>query len=238
MSRTTMGGTAPLTAHRAKSRKHRREASLGTAGCFLPFGSIFPAAYFSVRPLYFREIFRRKFIFFKRSHTHQRGPNPLPSALSHKNIRGTLNHWRVQATKAAPHLATGSSSAPPLRDDGKTKVSRASPTYFPGSKSYFLAGVGIFPPIFPEIENDKRRHISDNFSGKIQPCQRRAGKRVAAAATRTTRLSCARMQGAVGGGCGGIAPAPSPPRTEFTGPPTIDQIHAMFWGILSRGTVQ
>ena len=159
-------------------------ACLGTAGCFLPFGSIFPAAYFSVRPLYFREIFRRKFIFFKRSHTHQttkevQTHSHLPSRTRTYAARQEDDGRERRRDAGAPlrHARSATARArcangrPRRRDDGKTKVSRASPAYFPGSKSYFLAGVGIFPPIFPEIENDKRRLISDKFSGKIQPCQ-------------------------------------------------------------------
>ena len=175
-------------ASRAEPREpcgaERSRAELGTAGCFLPFGSIFPAAYFSVRPLYFREIFRRKFIFFKRSHTHQttkevQTHSHLPSRTRTYAARQEDDGRERRRDAGAPlrHARSATARArcangrPRRRDDGKTKVSRASPAYFPGSKSYFLAGVGIFPPIFPEIENDKRRLISDKFSGKIQPCQ-------------------------------------------------------------------
>ena len=163
---------------------------LGTAGCFLPFGSIFPAAYFSVRPLYFREIFRRKFIFFNRRHTHQttkevQTHSHLPSRTRTYAARQEDDGRERRRDAGAPlrHARSATARArcangrPRRRDDGKTKVSRASPAYFPGSKSYFLAGVGIFPPIFPEIENDKRRLISDKFSGKIQPCQAMGGSR-------------------------------------------------------------
>ena len=91
----------------------------------------------------------------------------------------------LRHARSATARARCANGRPRRSDDGKTKVSRASPAYFPGSKSYFLAGVGIFPPIFPEIENDKRRLISDKFSGKIQPCQ--AGSRHGAVATKVLR---------------------------------------------------
>ena len=137
-----------------------------------------------MRPLYFREIFRRKFIFFNRSHTHQttkevQTHSHLPSRTRTYAARQEDDGRERRRDAGAPlrHARSATARArcangrPRRRDDGKTKVSRASPAYFPGSKSYFLAGVGIFPPIFPEIENDKRRLISDKFSGKIQPCQ-------------------------------------------------------------------
>ena len=159
-------------------------SDLGTAGCFLPFGSIFPAAYFSVRPLYFREIFRRKFIFFNRSHTHQttkevQTHSHLPSRTRTYAARQEDDGRERRRDAGAPLRHARSATARALREwssqaqgrrqnQGFSRVTRA---YFPGSKSYFLAGVGIFPPIFPEIENDKRRLISDKFSGKIQPCQ-------------------------------------------------------------------
>ena len=137
-----------------------------------------------MRPLYFREIFRRKFIFFNRSHTHQttkevQTHSHLPSRTRTYAARQEDDGRERRRDAGAPlrHARSATARArcangrPRRRDDGKTKVSRASPAYFPGSKSYFLAGVGIFPPTFPEIENDKRRLISDKFSGKIQPCQ-------------------------------------------------------------------
>ena len=142
-------------------------------------------AYFlALISLYFREIFRRKFIFFNRSHTHQttkevQTHSHLPSRTRTYAARQEDDGRERRRDAGAPlrHARSATARArcangrPRRRDDGKTKVSRASPAYFPGSKSYFLAGVGIFPPIFPEIENDKRRLISDKFSGKIQPCQ-------------------------------------------------------------------
>ena len=38
---------------------------ISSAGSFLPAGSIFPGAYFSVRPPYFRENFHRKYFFIR-----------------------------------------------------------------------------------------------------------------------------------------------------------------------------
>ena len=121
-----------------------------------------------MRPLYFRDIFRRKFIFFKPSHTHQttkevQTHSHLPSRTRTYAARQEDDGRERRRDAGAPlrHARSATARArcangrPRRRDDGKTKVSRASPAYFPGSKSYFLAGVGIFPPIFPEIENDK-----------------------------------------------------------------------------------
>ena len=52
--------------HMRRRRRHmrRRRRRLGPAGSFRPAGSIFPGAYFSVRPPYFPEIFLRKYLVF------------------------------------------------------------------------------------------------------------------------------------------------------------------------------